>query len=1536
MLQLLLFDIFVSLDEKLIENKQSTNNPCQMEQQQPSTQQQPDTHVSNLTEKIQQTYATGHSATPHSEAINDSTVKRQDVKDVKMPDTIVPLHLNKANNLPVPNKQGTIGSVEMELVHPNELKNLVSRDINKLDTSIMERGIFDELSKVDQETFKNLIELDDVKNMYPWKNTLGFNNKLKNNDVDVVLNKNIKSYILENFYNDLYINIVLMLGTCFFSWALAYCGFSWWSLGFIFLSVSSVYSTEFRRFNRNIRDDIKRITVDENISTRTETTNWLNSFLSKFWIIYMPVLSQQVKDIANPILAGVVPGYGIEALILEEFTLGTKAPSIKGIKSNTKVGKDIVEMDWSFEFTPSDISDMTPIEVAEKINPKISLGVTLGKSFVSKTLSVLVEDINVAGKVRVTLKFGKIFPNIKIVSVSLLEPPLIDFVLKPLGGETLGLDVMSFLPGLKTFVKSTINSVAGPMLYAPNHLDIDVEEIMAAQANDAIGVMAVTIHSANNLVGSAFVTNTVDPYVILKTEKALPGEEREIRTNVKSNVKDPVWNETKYILINSLDQKLTFECFDFNDVRKDELIGSYEFDMTELYQKTVLSNTSTKITLGNKFKGTLNYSISYFPVIVNETKSSTEGPIKTTNNVPEAMENINEFEFVNDNSESDDEAGNDSGILKFTLQKVKYLPTNSMSSRNLSPSASIYLDNQLIKSYRTLKRINEPSWNETYEFLINSKENQKISIVIFDNDSAGKKTLCKYTGYVEDLIDAMDRGQESVKASPQGEIFLVTQWKPVKLTGIFTKKSTVGEPLGSLKINVGELMVKSSLSGFGDIDPYFMVSLNRHVRYKSAVFSDTMNPNFKSTIYVPIISENQFLNINIVDYQNVGSDRKIGQFQLPISEIIEKNKNEDSYVCKSQFTDALKKYTLHNKNNIRTNDTLELGFKFITAKKVFNADELAEVEALEKELQEKKAKFNAKQKEYKELMDENPDDWEIVDVNDPFISDEKKINAKEKMSFDQLISYNTGIITFTISNGILSKSSSYLQILVDSIPYPEFISNKYGGNGSISETNNITIRDLKHSKLLFRVTKKRNPHDYDNLIAEKYISTLDLLKDSYINGVSSIEFQGNKLDIKFVYNPLNIQLPASETVLDTGIIKLNLIGGKNLLSADRNGKSDPFAYVYVDGCKIHKTQVIKKTLDPVWNETTNLSIISLTSNKIIIKVLDWDRAGDNDYLGQVIFNNSEIIPNKLQKWELPLETKGTLQCETFFEPQYIKPDIEFREKGLKDKAPLKAIGAVGGAGANVATSVVGGGAAVVGGVATGSIKAGGSLFKVIGGGLTGSGKKSSSSTANDIGNNESHTMSRMSISSRPSMSSPHSRNRKSISSDGQTINDNGNGNVNHEDQHSHIGGLISSFPRPSINHTSSQSLKSRSSSVLTSGMGKISVLATTNLGKLVQVKVSLLPNLESTDDVVPTTILKTKSSKADSSGNTYYQAETKKFQSGPDGCLLFEAIEIHRLSKDKEIGHAKISLSNPEIKDGEKAAVDIAGGRVIFQVSYKP
>lgn len=72
-----------------------------------------------------------------------------------------------------------------------------------------------------------------------------------------------------------------------------------------------------------------------------ESTEWLNNFLSKFWLIYEPVLSNMIVGIVDGILVDWTPGF-CESLRLTEFTLGTKAPRVENIKTYPGSDPDVV------------------------------------------------------------------------------------------------------------------------------------------------------------------------------------------------------------------------------------------------------------------------------------------------------------------------------------------------------------------------------------------------------------------------------------------------------------------------------------------------------------------------------------------------------------------------------------------------------------------------------------------------------------------------------------------------------------------------------------------------------------------------------------------------------------------------------------------------------------------------------------------------------------------------------------------------------------------------------------------------------------------------------------------------------------------------------------------------------------------------------------------------------------------------------------------------------------------------------------------
>lgn len=62
-------------------------------------------------------------------------------------------------------------------------------------------------------------------------------------------------------------------------------------------------------------------------------------------------------------------------------------------------------------------------------------------------------------------------------------------------------------------------------------------------------------------------------------------------------------------------------------------------------------------------------------------------------------------------------------------------------------------------------------------------------------------------------------------------------------------------------------------------------------------------------------------------------------------------------------------------------------------------------------------------------------------------------------------------------------------------------------------------------------------------------------------------------------------------MVDQGVLRVDLIEGKEILAADRSGTSDPYAVFTLNDQKVFRSQVKKKTLAPDWNETFEVSVV---------------------------------------------------------------------------------------------------------------------------------------------------------------------------------------------------------------------------------------------------------------------------------------------------------------------------------------------------------
>ena len=108
-----------------------------------------------------------------------------------------------------------------------------------------------------------------------------------------------------------------------------------------FFILATYYQTSMRRLRRNVRDDIQRELMSNKLETDIESADWINHFVTRFWLIYEPVLSAQIIGIADAILIENTPSF-LDSIRLSSFTLGTKPFRIDGIKTYPRTEPNVV------------------------------------------------------------------------------------------------------------------------------------------------------------------------------------------------------------------------------------------------------------------------------------------------------------------------------------------------------------------------------------------------------------------------------------------------------------------------------------------------------------------------------------------------------------------------------------------------------------------------------------------------------------------------------------------------------------------------------------------------------------------------------------------------------------------------------------------------------------------------------------------------------------------------------------------------------------------------------------------------------------------------------------------------------------------------------------------------------------------------------------------------------------------------------------------------------------------------------------------
>ncbi|KAJ3070027.1 hypothetical protein HDU98_006935, partial [Podochytrium sp. JEL0797] len=370
------------------------------------------------------------------------------------------------------------------------------------------------------------------------------------------------------------VNSLYITAGVFCAWFVGY-----WNLGIgwvfvVMFFVNGAYRRNMQRIKSKISTETSRLLGLKRLESDSETLEWFNLFLSKFWIEYEPSLSTSLKNTIDPILHSSKPAF-LDDLALTVFSLGSVAPRIETIKTIVQGSDaDSLIMEWDLKFVPVDESGISAREkeLGNVRHSYIEVVAKLGKGPVAIPIPVVVSEIEFRGTLRLELKFVTKFPHISTVDYMFTHTPGIDFTLRPLKA----LDMMD-LPGLKSSLDNILGfALAG--FVAPHRNTIDVDSIVnGTGAEVPLGVLKITIHEAKGLHNFE-LAGISDPYVSIRI-----GGQVVARTKTIGNALNPYWGQTLLVPVlrsslfftgeGSVADLLEMEVFDENEASSDRSMG---------------------------------------------------------------------------------------------------------------------------------------------------------------------------------------------------------------------------------------------------------------------------------------------------------------------------------------------------------------------------------------------------------------------------------------------------------------------------------------------------------------------------------------------------------------------------------------------------------------------------------------------------------------------------------------------------------------------------------------------------------------------------------------------------------------------------------------------------------------------------------------------------------------------------------------------------------------------------------------------------
>lgn len=683
-----------------------------------------------------------------------------------------------------------------------------------------------------------------------------------------------------------------------------------------------------------------------------------------------------------------------------------------------------------------------------------------------------------SGLMRVKIKLQLPFPHVEKVEICFLERPTIDYVCKPLGGETLGFDI-NFIPGLETFILEQIHGNIGPIMYAPNVFPIEVAKMMSGSAVDqAIGVLAITLHGAQGLKNPDKFAGTPDPYTVL----SFNGGPALAQTKIVKENASPKWNETKYVIVTSFNDVLDLQVYDYNEYRKDKELGKATFPLERVQEITDHENESLEVMANGKLRGAISADFRFFPVLEgDDLGEGKKGPPPESN----------------------------TGIARFIVEQAKDLDGTKSLIGQLSPYAVLLLNNKEIHVTKKLKRTNNPIWpNGSTEILITDRKTAKLGLVIKDDrEIASDPILGTYQIKLDDMLQLMEKGQEwyNLAGAKTGRVKLTLQWKPVALSGVGSGTGGYVTPIGVMRFHFKNARDLRNLETLGKSDPYARVLLSGVEKGRTVTFQNNLNPDWDEVIYVPVHSTREKLSLEVMDQETLASDRSLGLIEVLASDYVSQAENGEFLVhdTKSPHAGTLR---MHGKGSPK--GVLNYTAAFYPCLNV--ADPEDEEEAAKKSMDRGRLSIDSKPADDTSAVatangkaDNTTIDKSLAaklaegEKEQEETTEETKL-PKIRLTPEELIKYESGLIIFKILDAELTRTNVHIEVVMDDMAFPSYQSSLVRSRKSaLDEIGDCFVRELDFSKITLRLRDRGDKNHDDKkevTLAKLSGNTLDTLK----------------------------------------------------------------------------------------------------------------------------------------------------------------------------------------------------------------------------------------------------------------------------------------------------------------------------------------------------------------------------------------------------------------------------------------------------------